>query len=256
MAFGVGPYLTDAQHVSVEFVHPVIVGKRALPALDLSAAPERMAATCCAARRHRDGLRSARRAMRELTNRLADQAARGALVCQWPGRLGEHPLPAASHDPFIHQELTELMYHTLWETVHVFFEQQTIGHDVGRSAFLVSVSGQEGRNRRATRWPTWPLRSAQKAAEDERLREQVAAEQAERVGRQRRRDRASGSRAGGTLFAFGNGGSATDANDLVLDCVDPPTACRRFRPFRCRWSRPTSAPSATTSASSWCSCGS
>ena len=31
------PYATDAQHVSVEFVHPVIVGKRALPALDLSA---------------------------------------------------------------------------------------------------------------------------------------------------------------------------------------------------------------------------
>ncbi len=29
---------TDAQHVSVEFVHPVIVGKRALPALDLSTA--------------------------------------------------------------------------------------------------------------------------------------------------------------------------------------------------------------------------
>src|SRR5437763_1456411 len=35
-AFGRGPYATDAQHVSVEFVHPVIVGKRALPALDLS----------------------------------------------------------------------------------------------------------------------------------------------------------------------------------------------------------------------------
>ncbi len=40
LAFGVGPYLTDAQHVSVEFVHPVIVGKRALAAMDLSAAPE------------------------------------------------------------------------------------------------------------------------------------------------------------------------------------------------------------------------
>src|SRR5271167_1711987 len=37
LAFGRGPYATDAQHVSVEFVHPVIVGKRALPALDLSA---------------------------------------------------------------------------------------------------------------------------------------------------------------------------------------------------------------------------
>src|ERR1700690_3657958 len=36
LAFGRGPYGTDAQHVSVEFVHPVIVGKRALPALDIS----------------------------------------------------------------------------------------------------------------------------------------------------------------------------------------------------------------------------
>ena len=36
LAFGRGSYVTDAQHVSVEFVHPVIVGKRALPALDLS----------------------------------------------------------------------------------------------------------------------------------------------------------------------------------------------------------------------------
>src|ERR1700694_3412384 len=36
LAFGRGPYATDAQHVSVEFVHSIIVGKRALPALDLS----------------------------------------------------------------------------------------------------------------------------------------------------------------------------------------------------------------------------
>src|ERR1700738_529536 len=33
LAFGNGASATDAQHVSVEFVHPVIVGKRALPAL-------------------------------------------------------------------------------------------------------------------------------------------------------------------------------------------------------------------------------
>src|SRR3954454_14944562 len=38
LAFGRGSYATDAQHVSVEFVHPIIVGKRALPALDLSMA--------------------------------------------------------------------------------------------------------------------------------------------------------------------------------------------------------------------------
>ncbi len=36
LAFGEGALATDAQHVSVEFVHPVIVGKRALPAMDLS----------------------------------------------------------------------------------------------------------------------------------------------------------------------------------------------------------------------------
>ncbi len=36
LAFGRGAYSTDAQHVSVEFIHPVIVGKRALPAVDLS----------------------------------------------------------------------------------------------------------------------------------------------------------------------------------------------------------------------------
>src|SRR3954471_16292997 len=36
LAFGTGAAATDAQHVSVEFVHPVIVGKRALPALALT----------------------------------------------------------------------------------------------------------------------------------------------------------------------------------------------------------------------------
>ena len=35
LAFGRGSARTDAEHVSVEFVHPVIVGKRALPALDV-----------------------------------------------------------------------------------------------------------------------------------------------------------------------------------------------------------------------------
>ena len=33
VVFGTGGSSTDAQHVAVEFVHPVIVGKRALPAI-------------------------------------------------------------------------------------------------------------------------------------------------------------------------------------------------------------------------------
>ncbi len=36
IVFGNGESPTDAQHVSVEFVHPVIVGKRALPAISLT----------------------------------------------------------------------------------------------------------------------------------------------------------------------------------------------------------------------------
>jgi D-sedoheptulose 7-phosphate isomerase len=36
IAFGSGGASTDAQHVAVEFVHPVIVGKRALPAISLT----------------------------------------------------------------------------------------------------------------------------------------------------------------------------------------------------------------------------
>src|ERR1035441_10788315 len=35
VVFGMGGASTDAQHVAVEFVHPVIVGKRALPAISL-----------------------------------------------------------------------------------------------------------------------------------------------------------------------------------------------------------------------------
>ena len=36
--------------------------------------------------------------------------------------------------------------------------------------------------------------------------------------------------AGATLFAFGNGGSATDADDVAIDCMSPPHAARRSLP--------------------------
>src|SRR5215211_1256158 len=36
LIFGNGGPSTDAQHIAVEFVHPVIVGKRALPAIALT----------------------------------------------------------------------------------------------------------------------------------------------------------------------------------------------------------------------------
>jgi D-sedoheptulose 7-phosphate isomerase len=224
LAVGRGPYATDAQHISVEFVHPVIVGKRALPALDVSPAPRMLEVLArpddiVVGFGPPDG-------DPELGALLAPARARGALVCQWPGRLGQFELPAASSDPWIHQEMTELMYHTLWETVHVFFEQEGRGDDVGASAFLYPFlgQGQLGGDTLAD-----VARSiALKAVEDERLRTAFAATEAEALADAAL---AIGQRiaAGGTLLAFGNGGSATDANDLVMDCLDPPDGLRPLR---------------------------
>ena len=65
----------------------------------------------------------------------------------------------ATIDPFIHQELIEILYHTLWETVHVFFEHRELGHDVGRSRIPLSVPGPAKNRRPRTLSPKWPPRS-------------------------------------------------------------------------------------------------
>ncbi len=39
--------------------------------------------------------------------------------------------------------MIEILYHTLWETVHVFLEHRELGHDVGDAAFLYPFLGQE-----------------------------------------------------------------------------------------------------------------
>jgi D-sedoheptulose 7-phosphate isomerase len=36
----------------------------------------------------------------------------------------------------------EIPYHTLWETVHVFFEHRELGDDVGDSSFLYPFLGE------------------------------------------------------------------------------------------------------------------
>ncbi len=132
----IGPYATDAQHVSVEFIHPMIVGKRALPALDLSSDAGGLAGRARATRRHRDGLRAARG--RRSDPPMGRRGVAAAECSPTNGRdisTGTRYRPS-SDDPFIHQELTELMYHALWETVHVFFEQTEKGDDLGAASFL------------------------------------------------------------------------------------------------------------------------
>jgi D-sedoheptulose 7-phosphate isomerase len=219
LAFGNGSAATDAQHVSVEFVHPVIVGKRALPALDLGPDFGRRLPTLLRLEDMVMGF-AFPEADESVERALRVARGRGAMTFALTGKAGDYSFAPPDGDPFVIQEVFEVLYHVLWETVHVYFEHREQGHDVGSSSFLYPFLGKGQQ----------PLEEVvrevqgsmlQKVQEVNRLRaaaaeseaaaiSKIAAAIAERVER------------GGKLIAFGNGGSATDANDLVSDCVDPP----------------------------------
>ncbi|CAA9426832.1 MAG: Phosphoheptose isomerase 1 [uncultured Rubrobacteraceae bacterium] len=219
LAFGRGPAASDAEHVSVEFVHPVIVGKRALPALDLGPDFERRLPVVGRPEDMVMGFafpgadESVERALRKARER-------GAMTFALTGESGEYSFAAPDADPFIAQEVFEVLYHVLWETVHVFFEHREQGHDVGNSSFLYPFLGK-GRQPLDEVVEEVQGSMLQKMRETNRLRALAAETEVEGVARVAGGilDRLRG---GGKIVAFGNGGSATDANDLVADCVDPP----------------------------------
>lgn len=219
LAFGRGPYATDAQHVSVEFVHPVIVGKRALPALDLSLAFAPWVRSTAGAEDIAMGF-GPPEGDAEVGAALDAASARGAMTFALPGEKASYALQSPAGHPFIHQELIEILYHTLWETVHVFFEHRELGFDPGESAFLYPFLTRE---KQETSGLIDEVASSirAKVRDDARLREQSAAEQGEAIARVAIAiaDRV---RRGGKLILFGNGGSATDANDFAIDCFAPP----------------------------------
>ena len=222
LAFGRGPYATDAQHVSVEFIHPVIVGKRALPALDLSLSFAEWSTAILQPQDIVMGFGSPEGD--PLVQRiLAVLRSRGALTLALPGKgeSADYAVETPTADPFIHQELLEVLYHTLWETVHVFFEhRQLAGYEVGELAAFYPFLGGTPVDLRAVE-PEVAGSIIAKAEEVERLRAELAREQAgaiadTAVAIAQRLER------GGKLICLGNGGSATDANDLAVDCVMPP----------------------------------
>ena len=219
LAFGRGPYATDAQHVSVEFVHPVIVGKRALPALDLSMS---FAAWLQALAQPEDIVMGfgPPEGDAEVQSALDAAQARGCMTLALPGARGSYALQATDADPFRHQELIEILYHTLWETVHVFFERRELGHDVGEAGFLYPFLGQEKQQDSGVIEEV-AASIEMKAGDDAELRTQVANEQSEQIAAAALAIRSRVER-GGKLILFGNGGSATDANDFALDCILPP----------------------------------
>jgi D-sedoheptulose 7-phosphate isomerase len=147
IVFGNGAASTDAQHIAVEFVHPVIVGKRALPAISLT----NDAATLTAIARTEGfdevfaaqlrplaspgdialGL-SADGACANVLRGLETARELGLLTIALTGADGgdigrggaaDHLLIAHSEDPCVVKEIHVTMYHILWELVHVFFEQ-------------------------------------------------------------------------------------------------------------------------------------
>jgi D-sedoheptulose 7-phosphate isomerase len=147
IVFGSGGPSTDAQHVAVEFVHPVIVGKRALPAISLTADVATVTGVAS-----RDGVAQIFAHQIRVLGEPADIALgissdgngadvlRGLQVARDRGMLtvalvgggggaiaaagaADHLLLARSDDPQVVKELHVTTYHILWELVHVFFER-------------------------------------------------------------------------------------------------------------------------------------
>jgi D-sedoheptulose 7-phosphate isomerase len=147
ITFGTGGSSPDAQHVAVEFVHPVIVGKRALPAISLTTDVATLTGVAA-----RDGMAQIfAHQIRYLAEPadialgisadgndpavlagLQTAAELGLLVVALAGGDGgavaaspvvDHLLLARSSDPRIVKEIQVTEYHVLWELVHVFFEQ-------------------------------------------------------------------------------------------------------------------------------------
>jgi D-sedoheptulose 7-phosphate isomerase len=220
LAFGRGPYATDAQHVSVEFVHPVIVGKRALPALDISLAFERWLKTLVQTEDIVMGF-GPPEGDPEVWAALNGAHQRGAMTFALPGAEGSYFCATGTQDVFIHQELIEILYHTLWETVHVFFEHRELGHDVGEASFLYPFLGKAKQQTTDVVGET-ASSILTKVRDDGLLCAQVAKEESEKIGNAAIAIRQRIER-GGKLILFGNGGSATDANDFAIDCFMPPS---------------------------------
>jgi D-sedoheptulose 7-phosphate isomerase len=227
VAFGRSPAArSDVRHVAVEFVHPVIVGKRALPAIglageggDLAAQAELIVAPddiALAFGAEQDGGEAARA--------IALARDRGCLTVAFTALAGaEFTFEAPSEDPFIRQELIETLYHVLWELVHVFFEHRGLlagrearrGHDAGASSFLYPFLAEREDNLDEVLDDV--RRSAlMKAEEIGELRAQTLTDNQEVLVAAAIALR-EGLEGGGRLLAIGNGGSATDAMDAVAD---------------------------------------
>ncbi len=216
---------SDARHVAVEFVHPVIVGKRALPALALTGQGGDLAVQLGLIVRPEDiaiafGTDEDEGAA---ARALAVARSRGCLTIAFSACGAEYVLEPPTDDPFTAQELVETLYHVLWELVHVFFEHRGLLagrdprriHDAGASSFLYPFLGEQEDQLEPVLEDV--ARSAiMKAREVGDLRVQTLRENGPTLAAAAAELRAR-FESGATLLTLGNGGSATDAMDAVAD---------------------------------------
>ncbi|MDQ6607027.1 MAG: SIS domain-containing protein [Actinomycetota bacterium] len=233
IAFGRTPAgRSDVRHVAVEFVHPVIVGKRALPAIglvgdrseltaqvELLVGPEDIA---IAFGTDDDG--------GDAGAALSIARGRGCLTMAFsPDTGAEYEFDPPTADPFVRQELVETLYHVLWELVHVFFDHRGLlsgrdqrrVHDAGASSFLYPFL-DERENQLEPVIDDVRRSVLMKAEEISELRAQTLTDNRDVLAAAAATLRGSFER-GGKLLALGNGGSATDAMDAVADFRTPPS---------------------------------
>jgi D-sedoheptulose 7-phosphate isomerase len=148
LVFGAGPHATDAQHNSVEFVHPVLPGCRALPALSLTndmatvtgvlqgtAAIEVYAHQLRVLGRSGDiALAFAHAPVHESITRGLDAGVTGGMLTialtsgDGAGREGaDFVFHAEGADRDAAHELHLATYHMLWELVHIVLNHRGIG---------------------------------------------------------------------------------------------------------------------------------
>jgi D-sedoheptulose 7-phosphate isomerase len=216
LAFGLTPQArSDVRHVAVEFVHPVIVGKRALPAIGLVEPDElrllaEPADIVMAFGEPADG---------PALGRALDRARdRGCMAVAFAPLGAEWTFEPPSPDPFVRQELVETTYHVLWELVHVFFEHEgRHAEGAGAASFLYPFLDKQRSDPEAV---IADVRESalMKAEEVQALRERTLQDGGAALSAAAAALRAALSQ-GGRVLALGNGGSATDAMDLVADLV-------------------------------------
>lgn len=147
LAFGDGAGATDAQHVAVEFVHPVIVGKRALPALALTndsatlsgmmgrGEPAVSFAHLISVLARPQDIAMGFTPDGECPNvivALDTAKQKGLLTLGLAGGNGgslrmcklDFCFIVPTQDSLVVQEVHETLYHILWELVHIFFEHE------------------------------------------------------------------------------------------------------------------------------------